>query len=30
MNPGVYIYLAQLTFIDGVEEQYSGDVLLAE
>ena len=30
MNPGVYIYLAQLTFIDGVEEQYTGDVLLAE
>ncbi len=30
MNPGVYIYLAQLTFIDGVEEQYSGDVLLSE
>ena len=30
MKPGVYIYLAQLTFIDGVEEQYTGDVLLAE
>ncbi len=30
MNPGVYIYLAQLTFIDGIEEQYTGDVLLSE
>ena len=29
MNPGVFVYLIEVAFIDDVEEQYSGDVMLA-
>lgn len=30
MNPGVYVWMAKVTFIDGETKVYSGDVLLAE